>query len=77
MQNRPRSVRLEKLAYRMKAMGASYLQTGANVTNVTGGPRGAPSSLIQTQQAAPSPATHAIFRLLKAGESVFQTLLLT
>ena len=25
----------------------------------------------------PSPATHAIFRLLKAGESVFQTLLLT
>ena len=26
---------------------------------------------------APSPATHAIFRLLKAGESVFQTVLLT
>jgi hypothetical protein len=44
--------KLEKLAYRMKSMGASYLQTGANVTNVTGGPRGAPSSLIQTQQAA-------------------------
>ena len=27
--------------------------------------------------ASPSPATHAIFRLLKAGDSVFQTLLLT
>ena len=29
-----------------------------------------------TQAVLPSPATHAILRLLKAGESVFQTLLL-
>ena len=35
------------------------------------------SGSISLVAVTPSPATHAIFRLLKAGESVFQTFLLT
>ena len=39
---------------------------------------GSASSLAElTQMDSPSPATHVILTVLKAGESVFQTLLLT
>ena len=50
-----------------------------NLRGLGGGDQGAgrPGGPAAAPAAAPSPATHAILTVLKAGESVFQTLLLT